>query len=117
MKVLVVDDDAAQREMRALLLVRHGFDALEAGDRATALRLAAEQHPRAVVLDLRLPAFDDGLALIRDLNALDAQMRLLVLTGSSRSAFESHAESELVEILLIKPVATTALVSQLRSRE
>lgn len=115
MKVLVVDDDQDQRQLRSQLLARHGFEALEAPDGVTAKTLAIEHRPRAVVLDLGLPTLDDGLALIRELRSLDEDVRLIVLTGRLRSSFESRPEAKLVNDLLIKPTSTARLVRTLRS--
>ncbi len=110
MKVLVVDDDHDQRQLRSQLLARHGFDALQAQDRASAKRLAVEHRPRVVVLDLGLPTLDDGLALIRELRSLDWEMSLIVLTGRQRNFFESRPEAKLVNDLLIKPTSTAKLI-------
>jgi DNA-binding response OmpR family regulator len=115
MKVLVVDDDPDQRQLRSQLLAQHGFEALEAPDRAIAKSMAIEHRPGAVVLDLGLPTLDDGLALIRELRSLDWEIRLIVLTGRQRSAFESRPEAKLVNDLLIKPISTAKLIRTLRA--
>jgi DNA-binding response OmpR family regulator len=115
MKVLLVDDDDEQRQLRSQLLARHGFEALEASDGHTAKILAIEHRPRVVVLDLGLPTLDEGLALIRELRSLDEEVRLIVLTGRHRSAFESRPEAKLVNDFLVKPASTAKLVRTLRS--
>lgn len=53
--VLVVDDDAAQRTLLRGLLERIGLDVVEAEDGEGALRSAARQQPRLVLLDVLLP--------------------------------------------------------------
>jgi DNA-binding response OmpR family regulator len=115
MKILVVEDDQDQRHLRSQLLSRHGFDTLEASDGATAKRLAIEHRPSAVVLDLGLPTTDDGLALIRDLRALDKTVHLIVLTGRNQRVLENRPEAELIDDLLVKPASTTKLVQALRA--
>lgn len=115
MKVLVVDDDQDQRQLRSQLLAQHGFESLEAPDRTIAKSMAIEHRPGAVVLDLGLPTLDDGLALIRELRSLDWEIRLIVLTGRQRSAFESRPEAKLVNDLLIKPISTAKLIRTLRA--
>jgi DNA-binding response OmpR family regulator len=117
MKILVVDDDRDQRELRSLLLARSGFDALSASDRTSARELAAEHHPSAAVVDLGLPAVEDGLELIRDLKALDSGMRVIVLTGSGKNTLRGALEPDLVDHLFVKPASTADLIRALRSYE
>jgi DNA-binding response OmpR family regulator len=117
MKVLVVDDDQTQRELRALLLGQSGFTTVEASDKITARRLALEHRPGAAVVDLRLPRIEDGLELIRDLKAMDSTMRVIVLTGKMPASFASWPEAAMVDDLLIKPSPTAELIRTLRSYE
>ena len=61
MKILVVDDDHDQRQLRSQLLARHDFEALQAADAKTAKALLLEHRPAVVLLDLSLPTLDDGV--------------------------------------------------------
>ncbi|HET9665021.1 MAG TPA: response regulator [Burkholderiales bacterium] len=62
--VLIVEDDAAVRDMLAEYLASHGYEVLQADDGA-AMRVEIERHPPDVVLlDVRLPG-EDGLTLAR----------------------------------------------------
>ena len=65
-KVLVVDDEANLVNLVKGYLEREGFAVSTAADGATALRLAREQCPDLVVLDLMLPEVD-GLEVCRQL--------------------------------------------------
>lgn len=117
MTILVVDDDRDQRELRSLLLARNGFEALPAADKTSAKRLAATHHPQAAVVDLGLPTIQDGLELIRDLKALNAAIRVVVITGSTRKALANDLDFAAVDDLFIKPASTAALIRKLRSYE
>ena len=114
MKILIVDDDSDQRQIRALLLSQAGFEAFEAGDVAGAKIIAAAEHPQAAVVDLRLPTVEDGLALVRDLKALNPAMRLVVLTGAGINVLARRPERLLVDQLLVKPAPTAALIDAIR---
>lgn len=114
MKILVVDDDHDQRQLRSQLLVRYDFEALEAADAETAKALMIEHRPPVVLLDLSLPTLDDGLALIRELRSMDEEVRLIVLTGRFRGSFENRPEAKLVNDFLVKPMSTARLVRTLR---
>jgi CheY-like chemotaxis protein len=53
--VLVVDDETDIREAVAELLAEEGYEVLDAGDGAEALRKARAFHPNVVLLDLMMP--------------------------------------------------------------
>src|SRR5689334_3277448 len=53
--ILLVDDDAFNREGVRLFLSREGFQILEAGDEATAWDIAQQQTPAVAITDLCLP--------------------------------------------------------------
>ena len=80
-RVLVVDDEASVREVLAQYLLLEGYQALTAAEGAEALRLAADQPPDLVVLDLMLPGVD-GLEVCRRLRASSA-VPILMLTARS----------------------------------
>ena len=56
--ILVVDDEAAAREIVRRNLERDGWSVLEAANGKTALDLLAVEHPAAIILDLTMPVMD-----------------------------------------------------------
>ena len=54
-KILVVDDDEANRYYKAHVLTKRGYRVLEAGRGADALRIVDAERPAVVLLDVRLP--------------------------------------------------------------
>ena len=54
-KILVVDDEPAIRAYESSLLVELGHEVLTAGEGMEALRIAREQHPDLVLLDIMMP--------------------------------------------------------------
>lgn len=66
--VLVVDDDPTVRDVVSRYLVRAGYRVSLSGDGVHALRLAHEEHPDLIVLDLMLPG-RSGLEVAADLRA------------------------------------------------
>jgi two-component system response regulator RegA len=78
--ILIVDDDVTLRDQLARAFTNRGFDATTAGDYDDAVTLASADAPELVVVDLRMPG-RSGLELIRALKAIDAETRIVVLTG------------------------------------
>ena len=66
--VLVVDDEAAQRDLTRRFLVRQGFSVRTAADGAAGLALARELRPRVVLLDVMMPVMD-GWSVLAALKA------------------------------------------------
>jgi two-component system response regulator RegA len=88
--LLIVDDDPAFRERLVRAMRDRGFDAIGVADHAAAMAAAREESPELALVDLRLPG-ESGLAVVRDLKALDSSTIVVVLTGygSIATAVES----------------------------
>lgn len=78
--LLLVDDDEVLRERLARALRERGYEVVTAGSAEQALELARQDSPELAVVDLRMPG-RSGLELVRELLALDASTRVVVLTG------------------------------------
>jgi DNA-binding response OmpR family regulator len=86
-RVLVVDDNALQRDVVADVLASEGYDVEVAATGAEALAAAVRTPPDIVVLDLLLPDTDGAtvLASLRAEPSLSA-MRVVVTTGLRSSS-------------------------------
>jgi len=78
-KVLVVDDDVKTVELVKLYLNRDGYRVLTAYDGNEALKLAHENRPDLIVLDLMLPGID-GLEICRILRG-ESDVPIIMLTA------------------------------------
>ncbi|MGA7674852.1 MAG: response regulator transcription factor [Rhizomicrobium sp.] len=63
-KILIVDDEPQIRRFLRASLPAHGYECIEAGDGAEALKSFAKEKPDAVILDLGLPD-QDGFAVLK----------------------------------------------------
>lgn len=88
--LLIVEDDAAFRDRLVRAMRDRGYEASGVGDHAAALAAARVDSPEFALVDLRLPG-ESGLAVVRDLKALDVSTIVVVLTGygSIATAVES----------------------------
>jgi two-component system, OmpR family, alkaline phosphatase synthesis response regulator PhoP len=78
-KVLVVDDDTKTAELVKLYLNRDGYRVITANDGNEALRLARENTPDLIVLDLMLPGIS-GLDICRILRK-ESDVPIIMLTA------------------------------------
>jgi CheY-like chemotaxis protein len=103
--VLVVDDDVDAADSLALLLQMSGYEAHVAYSGMTALQMAVEHRPEAVILDLSLPEMD-GYELGRRLRQHPqlAAVRLIALTGHGRPEDLDRTRAEGFAAHLVKPV-------------
>ena len=91
--LLLVDDDAAFRQVMSGELRRMGHEVSTAASGEEALECARRQEPEIVLLDLRLPGMD-GLETLKALRARQPSLEVIMLTGhgSIDSAIESIRE-------------------------
>lgn len=66
MKVLIAEDEKDIRRLVVFTLERAGYEVLEAGDGREALRLATENQPNLILLDIMMP-FLNGYEVCRKL--------------------------------------------------
>jgi two-component system response regulator RegA len=88
--LLIVDDDPAFRDRLVRAMRDRGFEVTGVGNHAAAVEAARNESPELALVDLRLPG-ESGLAVVRDLKALDTSTIVVVLTGygSIATAVES----------------------------
>jgi PAS domain S-box-containing protein len=109
-RVLIVDDNADARDVLASALPLLGYEAVTAGDGATALALAVQVHPSIALLDIGLPAMD-GYELARRLRAVDdlKPLKLVALTGYGLESDRARALAAGFDEHLVKPVSLEGL--------
>ena len=90
--VLAVDDNEAYCYSVCRGLEQNGFRTLQAHSGSETLRLVAEQHPAAVVLDVNLPDFD-GFEVCRRLKANTATQAIPVIFLSA-TCQTTHAKEQ-----------------------
>jgi DNA-binding NarL/FixJ family response regulator len=91
-RILLADDHVVVRQgLQRLLSEQPDFTVVgEAGDGATALRLAAELQPDVLLLDLVMPGLN-GLAILEDMRRCSPQTRIVVLSMHDNSGYVLRA--------------------------
>lgn len=83
--VLIVEDDAALRNVLVDKLTNESFLVLEAVDGEEGLKQAKEKHPELILLDIFMPRMD-GITMLGKLRTMDAwgkHVPVIVLTNST----------------------------------
>jgi CheY-like chemotaxis protein len=102
--ILVIDDEAAVREMTRTTLEAYGYRVMTADDGATALGVYASHKDEIsiVITDLMMPVMDGPLT-IRALQNLNPQVCVLTSSGLIESAQEAELDRFGVKTILVKP--------------
>ncbi|MBM0743990.1 response regulator [Phormidium sp. CLA17] len=114
-QILVVDDDAAIREVVAACLQYLGhWDVRTAASGKEALRQAKTEKPDAIVLDVMMPEMD-GFAVLQDLhsNPTTQPIPVVLLTAHSYLLNTDRLPNLGVVLVIFKPFNAVDLVRQI----
>jgi CheY-like chemotaxis protein len=93
MKVLIIDDEKGVLKMYSEFLMGNAIEVLQATDGQTGMRLAKEQKPDVILLDIIMPRYN-GLDVLKDLKA-DQETRnipVFLLTNLPAESSEDKAK-------------------------
>ena len=109
-RILVVDDDAGNRETLTELLGLSGHDvvAAESGHDALAALERSPQPFDVALVDLAMPDMD-GIELARQLRTREPALRIALVTGWEPGAVDGRAEPGLIDALFRKPIDLPAI--------
>ena len=79
-KILIVEDEQNIVDILSFNLEREGYDTIEAYDGPTGLKLALEENPDLILLDLMLPGMD-GFDVCRQIRRAGHATPILMLTA------------------------------------
>jgi CheY-like chemotaxis protein len=117
MKVLIIDDEDDIRRIARLSLSRIGhMDVIDAAGGAEGLRLAEEQRPDAILLDVMMPAMDGPatLAALRA-NPRTSDIPVLFLTAKALTAEIERLRELGARDVLTKPFDPVTLPTLIQS--
>jgi DNA-binding NarL/FixJ family response regulator len=115
-RVLVADDQALVRAGFAMILESQADLEVtgEAADGAAAVRLAREQHPDVILMDIRMPGLD-GIAATRELAGPgEGRPRIIILTTYELDEYLFEALQAGASGFLLKDVVPEELIRGVR---
>lgn len=115
-RVLLVDDDAVNREYLRVLLEAEGHQTLESGDGEHALRQARAERPDLILLDAMMPG-KDGFQVVRELKADEGtrSIPVIMVTALDDRAARMRALDCGAEEFVAKPVDRAELWVRVRN--
>lgn len=115
-KILVVDDNDANRDILDTRLKAHGYNVIQAADGEEALTATREHLPDLILLDIMMPKID-GIEVCRRIKA-DSTLPftpIILVTAKSDSRDVVAGLEAGADEYLTKPLDQTALVARLKS--
>lgn len=112
-KVLVVEDEAAIREFEVINLKRGGYEVVEAGDGAEALRLFDESGGDfdIALLDITMPEMD-GFSLCKELRRRTQTLGIIMLTARTQEMDKISGLMLGADDYITKPFSPTELLAR-----
>ncbi len=107
-KILVIDDDARDRELLTAVLEERGYEVILADNGGTGLMLCHRRTPDAVVLDLNMPGID-GRSILRQLRILYPTLPVVVFSGHSTEEIEQEMLNQGATACIQKPFSLAQL--------
>ncbi len=115
-KILIVEDEAAIREMLGYTLMKEGYACLEAADVEQARAIILNDRPDLVLLDWMLPGvsgIDYARRLRNDSDTRD--IPIIMLTAKGEEADKVRGLDTGVDDYVTKPFSTRELLARLRA--
>jgi len=112
--VVVVEDEAVQRQMLADYLARQNFRVSALGDGAALRRLVEREFPSLVMLDVGLPG-EDGFALARWLREKSSRIGIIMVTAAADTVDRVVGLETGADDYIAKPFEPRELLARVKS--
>ena len=112
--VVVVEDEAVQRQMLADYLARQNFRVSALGDGAALRRLVEREFPSLVMLDVGLPG-EDGFALARWLREKSSRIGIIIVTAAADTVDRVVGLETGADDYIAKPFEPRELLARVKS--
>ncbi len=115
-KLLVVDDEAAIREMVRFTLSRSGFEVIEAEDASQAKEMIRSERPDLLLLDIMMPG-QSGFDLARELRNRDetSELPIIMLTARGTDQDKIRGLDVGADDYMTKPFSPGELVARIKA--
>ena len=113
-KVLIVDDEKAIVDILEFNLQRDGYETLKAYDGPEGLRMAREENPDLVLLDVMLPGMD-GFEVCRTLRAEGNDVPIVMITAREEETDKVFGLENGADDYVTKPFSMRELLARVKA--
>lgn len=117
MRVLIVDDSKANRNIARVLLENGGHFAVEADGGLEAVQLASRERFDVILMDIAMPEMD-GLAATRAIRALEgaaSRVPIIAWTAHDVPGMRGQTRSAGMNAYLTKPIVRATLLAAINA--
>jgi len=109
-KILIVEDIAMNRRLIRDILTYHGYEVIEAENGEEAVRIAREQKPDLIIMDLQMPVMN-GYEAIKVLKSdpVTKNIKILAVTSFAMAGDREKALETGADDYISKPINTREL--------
>ena len=112
--ILIVEDEQSIVDILSFILVKEGYDTLEALDGPTGLQLALEQNPDLVLLDLMLPGMS-GFEVCERIRAAGSTTPIVMLTAREEEDDKVRGLELGADDYITKPFKNRELIARVKA--
>ncbi|MBN1514680.1 MAG: response regulator [Phycisphaerae bacterium] len=117
-RILIVDDDPDICEAVRLSLEAAGHHVASASNREEGMRMASNDRPDLLILDVMMTEPDDGIAMAQDLRRAGFDRPILMMSCISRVSGMSYGRDDAitpVDDFVEKPVSAASLCEKVNA--
>ena len=106
-KILLIEDNEQNRILMRQILIRHGYDLLEARDGLTGIEMARTHLPALILMDIQMPVMN-GFMVIRELrnNVELRKIKVIAVTSFAMKGDREKALQAGFDEYVTKPIDT-----------
>ncbi len=113
-RILLVEDNELNRDSLSRLLKRQGLEVIFAEDGEQGVKVALEEHPDLVLMDIGLPLMD-GFDATRTLRRQGGRMPIIALTAHALQSDQEKALAAGCNDFETKPVEFPRLLAKVKN--
>ena len=114
-RILIIEDQEDNRAILRDLLSQAGYELIEAGDGEEGVKLAQQERPDLILMDIQLPVIDGYEATRRIRSVADLKaIPIIAVTSYALSGDEAKARAAGCDGYVTKPFSPRALLAKVR---
>ncbi|MDI9645611.1 MAG: response regulator [Archaeoglobales archaeon] len=111
MKILIVDDEIAMREILKIMLKNYVI--VEASNGREAIKIFCEERPEVVLMDIMMPLMD-GIKATAEIKKIDPNVKIIAITAYATAKGDQILEAG-ADFILKKPFTRREVIEAIKN--